>query len=155
MKYSELLEKRYGWLTPTKDIITCKWFGHFETLENFPDTKDAYQIYKNTVESNQEYVDSCLSDLGPDEHPEMHRFDGIDDDARDLLVKSVYELGYIRLGVYLNYALEAEGSEHGIRSSMVKLNAIAKDILLPLNVRAVKYVPYTQGYGYTVEVVDI
>lgn len=154
MKYSELLEKRYGWLTPTKNVVTCKWFGHFETLGKFSDMTEAYHAYKNTVDNNQEYVHNCLADLGPDEHPEMHRFDGIDDDARDLLVKTAYELGYIRLGVYRNYSLEAEGSPEGIRSAIVKLNAISKDIVLPLQIRALKYVPYNKG-GYTVEVVDI
>lgn len=155
VKYSELFEKRYGWLTPSKAVVTCKWFGHLEALGKFPDVSEAYTIYENTIENNREFVNDCLSDLGPNEHPEMHRFDGIDDDARDLLIKTVYELGYIRLGIYRDYAIEAEGSPEGIRSSLTKLNAISKDISLPLHTRALRYVPYKGGSGYTVECVDI
>jgi len=87
-----------GWLTDEGDLLACRLHGHMERLASIPRFEPAYRRYKGTCEANRAAMEADLAELGPDEHPGMHRFDGMDDDAKAELVKTVYEAGWIRLG---------------------------------------------------------
>lgn len=87
-----------GWLTAEGDLLPCTLHNHLEALATVPRFAEAYERYDQIRRSNAEDMQRDLESLEPDEHPAMHRFDGMDDDARDELMKVAYTAGWIRLG---------------------------------------------------------
>lgn len=89
-----------GWITPSHEIVMVKHMEHIEWLKNVPELFYDYIAYESELESNAEWMNSELDSLADDEHPAMHRFCGMDDNARDKLLLAAYRLGYIRFGYY-------------------------------------------------------
>ncbi len=90
--------RNMGWLTDEGVLLPCAIHGHLDLISTVPRFAEAYSRYDDICRDNADFVQQELDSLGPDEHPEMHRFDGMDDDARDELLKVVYLAGWIRLG---------------------------------------------------------
>ena len=95
----EFRDTRFGWLQPDGTLRPCPMYDHVSVLGSSPDLFDAVRAYKEEVESNEEAMNEALAMLGPDDHPEMHRFAGMNDDARAKLTRTAYEAGWIRLGL--------------------------------------------------------
>lgn len=90
----------FGWMTPEGEILACTLHEHLTVLADRPDVGVDYAAYKAQIDLNAQIMDDTLSSLGEDDHPEMHRFDGMDDDARDALISAAYHKGWIRLGTF-------------------------------------------------------
>lgn len=95
----EFRETRFGWLQPDGTLRPCPMYDHISALGSSPDLAGAVRAYKEEVESNEEAMNEALAMLGPDDHPEMHRFSGMNDHARAKLTLAAYEAGWIRLGL--------------------------------------------------------
>ncbi|RYD66612.1 MAG: hypothetical protein EOP83_04660 [Verrucomicrobiaceae bacterium] len=92
------IKHRFGWMTPTGSILACDMHDHLVALRDVPEFREAVAAYETTVANNAEWMANELDSLGDDDHPEMHRFDGMDDDAKELLTHTVYAAGWVRLG---------------------------------------------------------
>lgn len=99
MKFSEWVpqQNQTGWITPEGSILFCDPMEHLDVLEG-TSLDEAYREYLREVELNEESMYSDLDSLPPGEHPAMHRFDGMNDDARDDLLETAYGLGWVRFG---------------------------------------------------------
>lgn len=95
----EFRETRFGWLRPDGTLVPCPMYDHISALGSSPDLAEAVARYTEEVNANEEAMNEALSMLGPDDHPEMHRFSGMNDDARAKLTRAAYEAGWIRLGL--------------------------------------------------------
>jgi hypothetical protein len=87
-----------AWLTGEGELLTCPMHSHIERLATVPAFADAYARYQAICDDNETFKQEELESLGPDEHPSMHRYDGMNDDAKAELVKAVYTAGWIRIG---------------------------------------------------------
>lgn len=145
--YEKALYGEAAWILPDQNIRIIPSMEHVKWLNTVPELSAAYCEYQTTVDNNADYVCYELSNLDDDEHPAMHRFDGIDDDARDTLLLAAYELGYIRFGYYdanrtarflkksnveVHYILEATGDSKYLESLKKYWNILNKD--LPITV---------------------
>lgn len=92
-------ETRFGWLQPDGTLRPCPMYDHISVLGSSPDLFDAVRAYKEEVDANEEAMNEALAVLAPEDHPEMHRFGGMNDDARAKLTRAAYEAGWIRLGL--------------------------------------------------------
>lgn len=146
----EFRDTRFGWLQPDGTLRPCPMYDHVSVLGSSPDLFDAVRAYKEEVESNEEAMNEALAMLGPDDHPEMHRFSGMNDDARAKLTRAAYEAGWIRLGLMYDqhavprdrarvadfmrnpvFMLEAEGYDQPI----VKQKRLLEDLAAILDAR--------------------
>lgn len=137
-------ETRFGWLGPDGTLVPCPMFDHISALSTAPELAEAVTRYKEEVASNEEAMYETLSMLGPDDHPEMHRFEGMNDDARAKLTRAAYEAGWIRLGLMYDqqavprdrtrvrdfmqnpvFMLEAEGYDQPIDTQMRLIEDLA------------------------------
>lgn len=119
-------------------------YDHVSALSTSPDLAEAVRRYKEEIDSNEEAMNEALAMLGPDDHPEMHRFAGMNDDARGKLTRAAYEAGWIRLGLMYDqqavprdrsrlsdflqnpvFMLEAEGYDQPIAQQMNLIEDLA------------------------------
>lgn len=98
----ELFKTGFGWICPDGKIIACDMYNHFSVIKNEKLLKGDYAIYHETVDENERLMYECLDALKEDEHPEMHRFDGMNTEAEFALLSKIYSSGYIRVGMILN-----------------------------------------------------
>lgn len=127
-----------GWMRPDGSVVDCGFLKHFEALAGESLLSSVYAAYTETVNRNRESVDEYIENLEPDEHVEMHRFEGMDDDAGSLLLAAAYDAGYIRLGYTERHALlEAEGYEAATRRRRSGLLRLAKDLEAACCIRVV------------------
>lgn len=92
-------DKDTGWIDPEGIVHILDYYEHLKFFENHPTMGDLYQQFQNQLEHNQEEIEQAMFDLEPDEHPAMHRFACIDDEARNTLYWEAYSRGWIRIGV--------------------------------------------------------
>lgn len=152
----------FGWVSPNKMVFITDSMKHIEFLKDVPELAEAYSKYESEVESNAEWMDNELSYAAEnDEHPEMHRFDGMDDDARDHLYKAAYDAGWVRFGTMVDSddwrgrfetkknaritLLEIYGSPEGIGRVIGHCRLLAKEMNLYLRSYRVK-VGKKRGY---------
>lgn len=158
-----------GWLTDAGELLPCPLHGHMARLAAVPRFEEPYRRYQGICEANADYVQHELDSLGPDEHPAMHRFHGMDDDAKDEFVKVVYQAGWVRLGRSYDAAgvleitrrervssmqalkhrsvwyVEAEGLTEAVRGHRRVLEGIARDLGSRLVLREMKYAEVNFG----------
>jgi hypothetical protein len=116
----EFLKLRFGWITPTGELIACELYSHWAALG------DKYrERYEELVSDYNHDVDRQLNaeqEAAGDDgyyHPAMHRFDAHGDSVRTL-EDELYGEGYVRLGIILPRVrteprdLEAYGVAEGI-----------------------------------------
>jgi hypothetical protein len=159
---------RMGWLEPAGALHAVELHQHLRFFEGHPDLGEAYRTYERTCDENHIFMDAELASLGPDDHPEMHRFDGLNDDARDALLGSAYVAGWIRLGMYIddyqggrtvaerrraalepsNWILEAEGTGYRIEAHTAVLRDLAAVLDASLCLRIVSYDVMPKGSPY-------
>lgn len=138
-----LLDTRFGWLTPQGDLVACALHDHLSALSDVPELATDVAEHAETLSENQSRVDEHQMSLEPDEHPEMHQFSGMDDDANLKLTLAAYRLGWIRLGMRLatrpqpgasirellsepaNFMIEAEGLDEAIAARIGDLRDLA------------------------------
>lgn len=154
-------ETHFGWLRPDGLLVACALFDHLGVLGQVPEMADAVATYAATVDENEQAMAEALASLGPDDHPEMHRFDGMNDDARERLTRSAYVTGWVRLGLHLdrsaplpsdrravlrsfindpsNWVVEAEGFNAGVDLHRNSLEELAALVDAKLNVRRLDY----------------
>ena len=152
-----------GWLSESGEILPCALHEHLEALAHVKRFAREYGYYVGTCDANERAMQEDLDALGPDEHPSMHRFDGMNDEARDRLVKVVYTAGWVRLGksydasdamdisrregIPLTQALrrptawylEAEGLTWAVETHRRVLERFARDLGCRLVARGMRY----------------
>lgn len=156
----------FGWISPEGIVFITQSMEHIAYLENVPELQSAWLEYQSEIDCNAEYMDSELEWAAEnDEHPAMHRFDGIDDDARDKMYKAAYDLGWVRFGFTMDIhsllakksvlsQFEVYGSKDGVDKIFKLTNKLAKE--LNLFFRAYRIKPprkrsYATVFEYDVE----
>ena len=156
-----------GWLTDAGELLPCELHEHMQRLAAVPRFRESYQAYDHMCRFNDAWMQSELASLSDGEHAAMHRFDGLNDDAKAALVKVVYEAGWIRLGrtldiekvagmveperrgsAYLdpaNFFVEAEGLTPAVRGHRRTLDGIVARLGSGLRLREMKYVTVDFG----------
>lgn len=158
-----LFQTKYGWLSPDKQIYPVRFHEHFAFLATRPELYDQFTQFTQTVEANDREMQDDLDSLEPDEHPAMHRFDGMNDEAREILINHIYSIGWIRLGFLMDsqyqysniservnfirkfasdstqYTLEAEGFAECLRIRRPMLNNICRELGCQLRVQPIHY----------------
>lgn len=126
MKFNEWVPQKNqaGWITGDGDIINSKFLEHLDVLVGTALDKE-YHNYLDRCEANEEEMNNDLENLDPDEHPAMHRFAFMNDDARDDLYHAAYSAGWVRFGVSNIYKGSCTLEVHG---STNRLNEMRKDI---------------------------
>lgn len=124
-----------GWIDPEGTVHKVAYFDHLKFFENHPEMGDAYCSYRNQIKANEEEVEQILADLEPGEHPAMHRFASIDDEANDDLYLHAYTSGWIRYGVHTHnyrkvkhYKLELYGTQEHLDKIEKYLKILGKDL---------------------------
>ena len=129
-------ETLVGWLDPNDVIYPCAHYEHIAFLKNLPEFAYAYETYLNQLENNQDIIDAHLRSLEADEHPGMHCFANMDDNARDELYTTVYEAGWLRIGFFGAFkngkikksaSIDIHGSEKRLEELKRDLLKIKKD----------------------------
>ena len=120
-----------AWVDENNLVHEVPFFSHVDFLSHREDFAQAYAIYSMTVYSNEERISDHLSSLDEGDHPAMHQFQGIDDDARDLLYLSAYNRGWVRLamhGLVSNIRMEVYGNEETINKNRHFYTSLSKDL---------------------------
>lgn len=127
-----------GWIDLNLNMHSVPSFDHIKWLATVPELFDDYAEYENAVDSNAEWMNDELSNLTEDEHPAMHRFDGMDDAARDKIYLAAYERGYVRYGCFnprvlglpnnILYAIDATGMPEHLEKLTKYFNKLAKEL---------------------------
>lgn len=154
--WDKLWSDGFGWINPSKEVFTCKLYEHFSLLENVPEFSAAVAKYNGICESNETAMNEDLNSLGPDEHPCMHLYAFMNDDAKAELIQIIYGAGWIRLGMQLDLNIGRDGTKlnlkdpahfkldcEGYKEPMIKLRPtlirMAKHIGCSLNLNPIKY----------------
>lgn len=152
----------FGWISPDNIVHITESLEHIKFLQGIPELNEAFTQYDAEVTSNAEWMDIELEWAAKnDEHPEMHRFDGMDDDARDKLYLAAYNLGWVRWGTTVDYSdwrskplntdvklsqLEIYGSPEGIERVIKYSKKVSKEMNLLLRAYSVM-LPKKGGYN--------
>lgn len=102
----------YGWIDENNIVYFLEnIYEHAEFFKNVARFSDYYQEYQDDLIYNEEIINDHLASLDDDEHPELHRFEGMDDESREALYYKVHKHGWIRFGVHVrNYRGRATGT---------------------------------------------
>jgi len=131
-----------GWIDLQLNMHVVKSFEHIEWLRYISELATEYEHYENTIENNAEWMNDELASLPDGEHPAMHRFDGMDDDAKDELYLAAYKLGYVRYGCFdahtcrshnqVMYSIDVTGFQEHLEKLTKYFKKLAKDLPMQL-----------------------
>lgn len=158
----------FGWISPEGLVYITQSLEHCEFLADIPELSAAYAEYESEVEGNNEYMHHELEYAADnDEHPAMHRFDGINDDARDRIYKSAYKRGWVRFGFTIDLPstdflkkkfvlsqFEVYGSPDGVDKIDKPCKKLAKELFLfyrAFRIKPPRKRSWTMVFDYDVE----
>lgn len=130
-----------AWIDPDNNVHLVDFFDHMKFFKNYPVMGEFYDAYQSQLDYNQQMIDDDLASLDPNEHPAMHRFYGINDEARDILYLEAYNRGWVRLGVqdssfnrrlgrktYYEFKIEFYGDKDRIEVLEKDIRKLSRDI---------------------------
>lgn len=105
----------YGWLTPSRDYIETRVYGHVQEIGKNPMLKKYIPWFDREWESAEELARSSQEMLDQGEHPEWHSYEMAQDDLKTRVVSELYGKGLLRVGTQQG-VMYFEGSPGGIKN---------------------------------------
>lgn len=120
-------ETGFGWIAPNGTTVGCPMFNHLSGIRSWELATDIQEI-SDAFESLDDVERSCneLADAG--EHPEWHMYDMAEMELTPVIIDSLYENGFVRVGVnQRSKEMGVEGIPTAIASLMNKINYVLNE----------------------------
>lgn len=117
----------FGWISPNGATIGCEMYDHVTSITNWHAIKSIPEVV-DAMEDVRQASLTCESLANAGEHPEWHIYEMAEWDACTTITKTLYERGFVRIGVNTRaQKMGMEGTSSAIQSLLQKAKSILRE----------------------------